>query len=88
MPVGSLKPNDLGLFDSPGNVIEWCQEVRGWYPEDSQEKPVEDHEQANAVSDQELRVLRGGSFVLHGLNVRAACRNACRPSGLKLTKWW
>ena len=25
-PVGSLKPNDLGLFDTLGNVYTWCQE--------------------------------------------------------------
>ena len=25
-PCGSLLPNDLGLFDMLGNVIEWCQE--------------------------------------------------------------
>ena len=25
-PVGSMKPNDLGLFDVQGNVFTWCQE--------------------------------------------------------------
>ena len=25
-PVGSLLPNDLGLFDMLGNMYEWCQE--------------------------------------------------------------
>ena len=25
-PCGSLLPNDLGLFDLLGNVIEWCHD--------------------------------------------------------------
>ncbi len=31
-PVGSLKPNDLGLFDVQGNVFTWCQESYKAYP--------------------------------------------------------
>ena len=32
-PVGSLKPNDLGLFDVQGNVYTWCQESYKAYPQ-------------------------------------------------------
>ena len=31
-PVGSLKPNDLGLFDVQGNMNSWCQESYEPYP--------------------------------------------------------
>ena len=57
-PVGSLRPNDFGLFDILGNFLEWCQESRG--PEGI--KIHVDVEDTTPVSNSIERVLRGGSY--------------------------
>ena len=57
-PVGSLRPNDFGLFDILGNLLEWCQESRG--PEGI--KIHVDVEDTTPVSNSIERVLRGGSY--------------------------
>jgi formylglycine-generating enzyme required for sulfatase activity len=78
LPVGSLKPNDLGLFDMLGNVQEWCQERSRQY------QPGllwgEDKEDTKDIDSESSRVLRGGSFATQTANVRSAFRDRNVPT--------
>jgi formylglycine-generating enzyme required for sulfatase activity len=80
LPVGSLKPNDFGLFDMLGNALEWCQESVDPYPTAAGGKAVEDVEDKRDITDKFSRVLRGGSFVVRPGNVRSADRDWDVPS--------
>ena len=73
MPVGSLPANAWGLHDMPGNVWEWCWDWYGEYTAGPQTDPV-------GPADGRLRVLRGGSFVIHPTYCRSAARLRCLPS--------
>jgi formylglycine-generating enzyme required for sulfatase activity len=77
-PVGSLKANDLGLFDVQGNVFTWCQERFKAYPEGN--KATEDTEDDLVVTSTDSRVLRGGSFITPASLVRSACRSDYVPT--------
>ncbi len=74
-PVGSLKANDLGLFDVYGNLITWCQERYKEYPAGKGDQAVEDQEDGLVVKDTDSRVLRGGTFVMQASAARSANRN-------------
>ena len=76
-PVGSLKPNDLGLFDLHGNIWEWCQESMD---ELGKERRTTQINISTSVTDEHPRILRGGSFVYHPAYVRSAYRNWCAPA--------
>ncbi|HET6454961.1 MAG TPA: SUMF1/EgtB/PvdO family nonheme iron enzyme, partial [Armatimonadota bacterium] len=72
-PVGTFKANAFGLYDTIGNVYEWCLD---WYGEYT----------AGAVRDPkgpeggQLRVLRGGSWDDHPGYCRSACRSRPAPA--------
>ena len=57
-PVGRLLPNDFGLFDTAGNVFEWCQDRY----HDDRPGPCVDRQVSLRQSPQNFRVDLAGYF--------------------------
>lgn len=73
-PVGSYEPNDWGLYDMAGNVLEW---VRDYYGEDYYRfTPEVDPE---GPGQGENRVTKGGEWTFGPVNLRCAFRGWSRP---------
>ena len=72
-PVGSYLANAWGLYDMHGNVLEWCWDWYGWYPNGAQTDPI------GAVSGSN-RVLRGGSWSNAAVSLRSAGQRSGIPS--------
>jgi formylglycine-generating enzyme required for sulfatase activity/acetyl esterase/lipase len=77
MPVGSFagSPSSYGAFDMAGNVMEWCQD---WYDRDYYSVSPRKNPQGPATGA--YRVLRGGSFFVEAVDLRAAARSMAWPS--------
>ena len=70
--VGTKQPNELGIYDMTGNVLEWCQDRYGKYSSSSQVNPTG----ANSGSD---RVYRGGSWIGNAWFCRSSYRYGSSP---------
>jgi serine/threonine protein kinase/formylglycine-generating enzyme required for sulfatase activity len=79
-PIGSLKPNDFGLFDMQGNVFTWCQERYKNYKTALDGEAIEDREDELEIVGTHSRVLRGCSFLDLPSFLRSADRGALVPS--------
>jgi serine/threonine protein kinase/formylglycine-generating enzyme required for sulfatase activity len=73
-PVGTLRPNDLGLFDMHGNAWEWCQDEAGKIPAGGPAAP------AGVVRDANPRVMRGGAFGHGPLQMQSIGENPTQPT--------
>ena len=73
-PVGSFPPNRFGLYDTAGNVWEWCAD---WYAENAYERG--DAVDPTGPTSGTERVRRGGSW-LSAANTRDDIRVGTRSS--------
>jgi formylglycine-generating enzyme required for sulfatase activity len=75
-PVGILKPNDFGLFDVLGNVLNWCQERWRTTPRAASE---DKEDLALDVEPKRHRKTRGASFASRVSQVRSASGHSLEP---------
>jgi formylglycine-generating enzyme required for sulfatase activity len=92
-PVGSLRPNEFGLFDTGGNVFEWSLESYDPYPElNGSDEDVFLSSQNKKIMTSISRVMRGGCFYNQISSLRSADRNGAKPDdrsnsrGLRLVR--
>ncbi len=71
-PVGSFPANAWGLHDMHGNIVQWCQDWYGGYPQ----KDVIDPQGPDMGRD---RVMRGGSWCQRPEIGRSAYRGGTLP---------
>jgi formylglycine-generating enzyme required for sulfatase activity len=80
--VGSKNPNEIGMYDMSGNVIEWCWDFDGDYRIDYQIDP-------KGADTGEKRIQRGGSYGMRENDCNVYHRYAGKPdriSGFRIVR--
>lgn len=72
IPVDELATNSFGLYNTHGNVSEWCFDYYGEYDLQNTMDPA-------GIGSGLLRVNRGGSYIDFGKHLRSAYRSATNP---------
>jgi formylglycine-generating enzyme required for sulfatase activity len=75
---GRLRPNDFGLFDTLGNVWNWCHDEHRDYSHVGTDQVFND-ESLDSLSDSVPRTLRGACYTDHSPALRVAHRWAREP---------
>jgi formylglycine-generating enzyme required for sulfatase activity len=75
-PVGAKLPNAWGLYDTHGNVWEWCQD---WYGPHFYTAAPATHPLNSDEKNSTEHVQRGGSWFVSAANQRAAYRSSGLP---------
>ena len=91
--VGKKAPNELGLHDMSGNVMEWCWDWFGSYTSGAKDNPTGPPTSRNPTLVQ-YRVIRGGAWSVAEIFCRTVYRHNNTPSyfatnlGFRVVRTW
>lgn len=92
-PVGTLRPNSFGLFDTSGNAFEWCLDIyEVYYDLKGEDEDFHMLLQDKYINTTTSRCMRSGCFYSDINALRSADRNGAKPDdrsnsrGLRLVR--